>query len=420
MGKNGARKLEKLIKDWNGKGLTQMLGPLILAAVLAASGPEVQVGTVDGGAKKGALDQITAENVLLRTHDGEVKLPIDQVLSVSSTAKPAGSHAAEPKVWIELIDDSRLNGSTLTTKDNQAELAIGDDKPLALPVSAIRCVRFSRPDDPASPKWPIIGGEPATDLLAVRKKDAIDFMEGTVVGMTADQVMFRVDGETIPVKRAKVDGFTLAHKSADKLPAQIAVIEDAAGWHLNARSLALSDGQLKIKTPAGQEFTRPIDQLVRIDFSSGKITYLSDLDPQSVAWTPYFDLADASPGLAAYYAPRRDGGRENQPIRLGGKTFTKGLSLYSRTTLVYRLPPGMKTFRALAGIDDSVRPGGNVQLVISADDRKLFDQIIKGTDAPVDINLDVAGAKRLSILVDFGDDDDAGDYLNLAEARTLK
>ncbi len=67
-----------------------------------------------------------------------------------------------------------------------------------------------------------------------------------------------------------------------------------------------------------------------------------------------------------------------------------------------------------------MRDIGHVQLVISADGKKLFDQPIAGSDGAVPIDLDVSGAKRLSILVDFGDGLDAGDYLNLADARIVK
>ncbi len=105
---------------------------------------------------------------------------------------------------------------------------------------------------------------------------------------------------------------------------------------------------------------------------------------------------------------------------IGGKTYAKGLALYSRTEMTYRLPAGAKKFTAFAGIDDCVRDVGGVRLEISADGKKLFDKSISGGDAPADIDLDVSGAKRLSILVDYGTGLDAGDYLDLAEARILK
>ncbi len=157
-----------------------------------------------------------------------------------------------------------------------------------------------------------------------------------------------------------------------------------------------------------------------LDFSVGKIIYLSDLDPESVRWTPYLDFQKASATLEQFYAPRRDEGREHRSLMIGGKTYAKGLALYSRTEMTYRLPAGAKKFTAFAGIDDCVRAVGGVRLEVSADGKKLFDKSISGGDAPADIDLDVSGAKRLSILVDYGTGLDAGDYLDLAEAKILK
>src|SRR5262249_35126307 len=128
----------------------------------------------------------------------------------------------------------------------------------------------------------------------------------------------------------------------------------------------------------------------------------------------------AVPAMAEFYAPRRDEGREHQPLRLAGKEYNKGLSLYPRTTIEYRVPSGMKKFKAMAGIDEAVRETGNVRLAISADGKTLFDRTIRGRDVSVDLDLDISGAKRLSILVDYGDQFDAGDFLDLAEARMVK
>ncbi len=397
-----------------------MVGSIFFAAILAVAGPEVQVGTVDGVTHKGSLQRLSVDKLTLATPEGDVSLPLEQLLTVTAVARlPDVKDVEAQMAWIELVDGSRIGATELTIKDGQASLASGS-RTDQIPVAVIRSIRFSKPDETAN-SWPAeIADEPATDLLAVRKKDSVDFMEGAIEGVTSEHVLFKVDGETIPVKRAKVDGFILAHKAADKLPDAVAVVQDGAGWKLRAKAVLLDEGTLKVITPSGEEFTRPISGVTEIDFASGRIAYLSDLEPDSVQWTPFLDTGNTPKAIAQYYAPRRDDGREHQPIRVGGKVYAKGMSLYSRTQLVYRLPAGMKKFQATAGIDDSVRDAGNVVLQISADGKRLFDQSIAGKDAPVDINLDIAGAKRLIILVDFGNDGDAGDYLNLADARMLK
>ncbi len=74
----------------------------------------------------------------------------------------------------------------------------------------------------------------------------------------------------------------------------------------------------------------------------------------------------------------------------------------------------------MAGIDDRVRPAGNVRLVISGDDRELFAQTVTGSDEPLALNVDITGVKRLKILVDFGEQLDLADCLDLCDARITK
>ena len=76
-------------------------------------------------------------------------------------------------------------------------------------------------------------------------------------------------------------------------------------------------------------------------------------------------------------------------LQLGGVVYGKGLALYCRTELVYRLPGRFSRFQAVAGIDDAVRPNGKVRLVVRGDDKVLLEAVIPGSDAPRPIDLDV-------------------------------
>jgi hypothetical protein len=60
-----------------------------------------------------------------------------------------------------------------------------------------------------------------------------------------------------------------------------------------------------------------------------------------------------------------------------------------------------------------------VRLVIEGDDRVLLDQALGANDAPIPIDLDIAGVARLRILVDYGDELDVADHLNLCEMRLM-
>jgi len=233
-------------------------------------------------------------------------------------------------------------------------------------------------------------------------------------------VQFDLDGELLPVKRAKVQGIIYYQSAGRILPEPVCRVTDADGSCWQARFIGLEGGNLHWTTPLGLEITRPLGEVLRIDFSQGKIIYLSDLEPESRVWTPYFGTASELPSLAEFFAPREDRGLDLGPLELDGKQYQKGLALHSRTSLAYRLPGQFRRFRATVGIDDRVRPRGHVRLVITGDDRVLLETRVAGTDPAQSIDLDIAGVRRLAILVDYGDDLDVADHLDLSDARIVK
>jgi len=406
-----------------------MVGLILLVALFAVAAPEVQVSTVDGRVINGDLQQLSQDQITIKTaREKEVTLPVDQLLEIQLLNAKVANPTDKPTAWIELVDGSKLTATEFSVQGNQATLTLESDKTATISTASIHKVKFTPPDKSSISTWPNDASEAQGDLLVVQKKGQIDFMEGSIGNIDENHVIIKVDGESYPVNRSKVDGLVYYHKATDKLPEPLCVVETSAGWRLKAKELSYVAsnstypvGRFEAITVSGDKFFFLTgDEVSKIDFSAGKVAYLSDLEPASIQWTPYLDFGDAAPALADYYAPRRDEGREHQPLQLAGKKYDKGLSLYSRTVIDYRVPAGMKKFKATTGIDDAVREAGNVRLTISADGKKLFDQSITGKDAPAELDLDLAGAKRLSILVDYGDQFDAGDYLDLAEARMLK
>ena len=418
-----------------------------------SGGPSVKVTTLDGNTLVGRLYHLTPKQISVEPTKA---VPIASTLSVVSDEAHEAS-TEKSTAWIELVDGSKLEGANFTLKKGTASFTAPSEllvagpqigrhptvttKQCTLSTDLIRTVRFSKPGDPGAPSWPTkVGDDASSDLLVIRKKDAVDFTEGVVQSVDENHVNFKLDGDPFSVPRAKVDGLIFYHKNSDTFGEPVCVVEDANGWRVNAKGvLAVTYGTVLLMGPndqwkgmhlpigwlmaeslAGIQILIPVSDFTRLDFSAGKINYLSDMEPESVRWTPYLEIGKASEAIKRFYAPKRDEGREHQPLSIDGKTYAKGLALYSRTELEYRVPSGSKKLQATAGIDTSVRDVGHVQLVISADGKKLFDHPIGGSDGAVPIDLDVSGAKRLSILVDFGEGLDAGDYLNLADARIVK
>ncbi len=173
-------------------------------------------------------------------------------------------------------------------------------------------------------------------------------------------------------------------------------------------------------TVCGVELSLQSAQLSKIDFSSGNTIWLDELQPESLDWRPFVASKLPHDRLASLFDPRRSAGLGGKPLELGDQLFQRGLAIRSRTEMTYRLTGDYRRFHAIVGIDDRVREGGNVLLTITADDRELFSQTVTGRDEPISLELDISGARRLKILVDFGAELDIADHLNLCDARITK
>ncbi len=404
------------------------------AITVAAAPPQFDVQTLDGQTVTGSLVKLTGEQLTLRTAGGPVSLHVDKLMMLSPAEQPT-LPAEQPAVRIELVDGSSLVAREYTVSDGRARITLADGHAVETSTAGVASVRLRPPTDQFAAEWSqILGEQVQSDLLVVRKGDTIDYHKGLLRDVTDEVVRFELDGDVLPVKRSKVYGLLYYRPPGASLPPPVCQLTDTSGSQWSVRSFSLADEVqgpgmqgpgmrgigLQWTTPAGLTVTRPLATVAKIDFSGGKVVFLSDLKPESVSFTPYFGTNEEMPMLAKFFGPRNDKSLESGPLRLGKQEYRKGLALHSRTRVVYRLPDRFRRLKAIVGIDDAVRPHGHVRLVISGDEKVLLETTVTGADPPKPVDLDLTGVRRLAILVDFGEKLDVADHLDLCEARVIK
>lgn len=404
--------------------------PLLLSVVLMAADPAgelpVEVRTLDGQTQSGLLLKLDDQRLVLRVGDDELPIGLDGLLAVefaSTAARPPA--ATQPAaVIVQLRDRSRLDCQEIAATAENAQLRLLDGAQAELATAGVEWIRFPTPSAAVTAEWErIVEVKTAGDLIVVRKGDALDYLEGIIRSIQPDVVEFELDGEVLPVKRAKVEGLRFFRPAQAELPQPICLVYRANGAPpLPAAKAEIAAAGLMVQTPGGLRLELPWDRVKRLDYSQGKIVFLSDLewDPQLYERQAYFGgTAPIAEGLDLF-APQRDRALDGKPLVLDRRSYSKGLALHSRTRLVYRLPGAYRRFQALAGIDDRTDDQGDVRLVIEGDGRELYAANISGADRAVELDLDITGVKRLSILCDFGKDWDVADHLILAEAKVIK
>jgi hypothetical protein len=109
-------------------------------------------------------------------------------------------------------------------------------------------------------------------------------------------------------------------------------------------------------------------------------------------------------------------------FRISGQAFDNGLTLHGAAKMVYRVPDGFRSMRAVAGVDDSFASPGRFDLVILGDGKELLRQAFgaEGVRRAVAVNLDIARVRRVTIQLEMVEGQDIGDQLDLCEARFTK
>jgi len=388
-----------------------MVNLLITLALLA--NPTVEVQTLDGRTVSGALVAIDSSRATVETADGRRTVDVERLIGGDFAGKQ-GEEGAKPGVWVQLRDGSSLVGTDCTAAEDRCRVDTSHG-PMELPWASVNAICFAAITPDVENQWERIAEAKASaDRLVVRKENHLNYHQGIVRSIGRQTVEFDLDGDVLPVKREKVFGLVFYRPGEPPATQPLCRIAEAGGSRWVATSLQMRDGRLHWTTPAGAEVSRPVEKL-RLDFA----WYLSDLQPESVAWTPYFGQADQLPLLERFGLPRMDRSLDGGPLVLHGQEYAKGIAVRSRTEIVYRLPGRFRRFRATAGIDDAVRPHGHVRLVVRCDDRSPESFTLTGTDEPLPLDVDLTGVRRLSILVDFGDGADVGDHLDLCRARIV-
>ncbi|MFP6619252.1 MAG: NPCBM/NEW2 domain-containing protein [Pirellulaceae bacterium] len=394
---------------------------LILAGLITAAPPQLEVRPLNGPALQGALISLDTKQLKISTDSGEKSLSIKELATASINPPPA-LMTEKPSVWVQLIGGSLVHGTNYVLKDKKITLTLLSGDTLKLAPSAIRTVRFQAFEEGSREHFNrITQADASGDVIIIRRAgQTLDELEGIVRGINEDTILFEFDGDKIPVDREKVFGIRYYQAAGKTLPAPVCQVLDTSGSRLMAQAASIQSDQLELQTVSGVTIKLPVSRLITLDFSSGNLVYLSDLTATQVEWMPYLGTRLASGRLNKLYEPRRDRSFSGQRLQLGNQTYPKGLAIHSRTSLIYRLTDAHKSFQAVAGIDPLMGDNGHVELIISGDNKELFREAISGKDKPVTINIDITGVRRLSILVDFGQQLDIADHLLLCNARITK
>jgi hypothetical protein len=210
-----------------------------------------------------------------------------------------------------------------------------------------------------------------------------------------------------------------------KAPATLhAIVQLTDGGAIQGRITSLANGVLTFKDLYDVERTVGAASVSGLYFKNGRVSYLSDITPSSVREEANYirDPAKTHPSdkVFPFQADRNVRGGK---LAIRGQEFRKGLGVHSRSELTWDVGGAYARFEATIGIDDVAveTECGSVVFVVMADGKTVCNSgAVTWKDAPRHVTVPIAGAKQLTLLVDWGDDFERGDCADWALARVVK
>lgn len=351
-----------------------------------AAALRVRLELADGGTAEGILRSMDAESIGIEAAAGRRAVPVAEVRRLVRLDPPS---SAAGRVRVELVDGTGVDGDDFTWSGAAAVVSRSPGA-IEVPIGRVRRVEFRTAGAAAAPGWlAAVPDAPTDDLAVVARDDAHELVECAITGVSPESVTVVLDGETIPVKRGRVVGLVWARPRVAATGARVAI----AGGGVAVSSIELAGDELTLD--GGLRL--PAALLESIDFAAGRTVPLGDLKAERVETEPFVGALARVEGVAAFFVPR------SGPPAAG--TTAPTLVVRPRTRATWPVPPGARRFCAVAVRAEGARTQATVRVAVRADDRPAREAVLDATAIAVPLDVDVAAANRLEVLVDFAGGD---------------
>lgn len=406
----------------------------LLASAAVARGDEIRA--LSGIYSDETVVSIQKNGAQLVVKTDKREIPLENVKSIRFDDRPWPEGG---QVKVIFITKDWLRGTLVKGTDNGFTLKTASLGDVDIDLANVRGVLFDAPPEKEREiEAKRLATPPADDTMFIKSggKPYGTILTIAPTGVTLDTTKRsnkddKSDLGTITQKLTEIEAIATSKDGGNEVPVMTGLgvrIKLDDGSLLEGELTSLQNGNVtlehpvlggtleKSNKPKPKTLAIPKARILELSVVNGAFVYLSDLAPARVVekFPPEFDRP------ADIWGWKRDkevvkGGR----LRLGGRTFEKGLGVHSYCELEFTLNGQYSSFRAVIGLDDSTRylgtPGlGGVVFKVLIDGKPAKDLQVDGAATPADpgikklkgekpseITVDVAGAKTLTLIADY-------------------
>jgi Gpi18-like mannosyltransferase len=143
--------------------------------------------------------------------------------------------------------------------------------------------------------------------------------------------------------------------------------------------------------------------------------------PFAQAHTLYLSTLTPAKAVQGWRRPAVDRTVSGGVLHLGEVYFLRGVGTHAPAEITYAIPPGYDRFRATVGIDRATAGRGSVIALVELDGVEGYrSPVLTGETPPVDVDLPLAGSRKLTLRAATTADGKKSDHLDWALARLVR
>ncbi len=373
--------------------------------IARADPPAVCVETIDGRTQSGQLAEWTSDKPLRLIGPGATSQPVaaDEISRIA-ILKP---QPAERTVhWrVITIDGQQCYGDIERAADDRIVVRNTLLGPLEWSLDSIRRIELAT-DSRSLPR-----AAPESDRIRLANGDVA---EGIIEQTTPEGLVIQATdgGESRTLEWNVIESVDFANPQTAPPEVSAALLRLIDGSCLRAARIDWKPDGVVAVLPGDQTLRVPAASLRSIELPGKRRVWLSELDP--IAF-------EHLPKLGPTFELGRDTACDGRPLRADGRPYDRGLGLHSACRVEWKLDRRFKRLVAAVAIDDSAGPLADATLRILLDGREVarFDHL-RHRQRPRRIGLDLSNADSLLFEVDYGENADVQDRVDLLDAALIR
>lgn len=396
-----------------------LLASLFLVPMLLAG----EILKLKGDPIKGEIVSVSETEVVYKQGDKQIKLPIADVLKIDFGTEKV-SERPEKYSRVELTDGTIVLVSKWGIVKRELTMTLLSGPTVTVPLETVANVLNRAEDAKHTSDWRSRTFNTRGREALVRKRDGVisnievTFGNGDAKGEKIKGAV-NLGGvvETNEFSLAAAHGLIFRNVLGPKAPAIRCKLLDKHDNLVIVSGLTATTEGLSVITPSGAKFQFKKDQLRELDYSKGKLEYLSALDPVKVEAKSNLDE-----GPTDQWHVYKDTNLNKGPLTLGGVVYSRGLAIKPHAEITWDLKGEYRELSFLVGIDDNVSADGKTILIVECDGKEREPIEISSTDKkrfkPVTMN--IKDVQKLKIIVKSDGEFDVARHLDLADAKVSK